>query len=66
MVLVIRTKREDKIMSNMSYCRFENTAADLDDCVNNWDNIDEDNQYEVSGKDRIIALARQIVQMEGE
>jgi Ran GTPase-activating protein (RanGAP) involved in mRNA processing and transport len=31
-------------MSNMSYCRFENTLADLEDCQDNFDNtnsIDE-------------------------
>lgn len=24
-------------MTNMSYCRFENTYDDLRDCFNNWD-----------------------------
>ena len=23
-------------MSNMSYCRFENTYSDLEDCYHNW------------------------------
>lgn len=27
-------------MSNMSYCRFENTLSDLEDCESNFDNID--------------------------
>jgi hypothetical protein len=25
-------------MSNTSYCRFQNTAQDLRDCYDNWDN----------------------------
>jgi hypothetical protein len=24
-------------MPNMSYCRFENTANDLQNCIDNWD-----------------------------
>ena len=33
-------------MSNMSYCRFENTNSDLSDCVEALDNtIKEDGQY---------------------
>lgn len=27
-----------RMMSNMSYCRFENTLSDLEDC---WENMDE-------------------------
>ncbi len=27
-------------MSNMSYCRFENTLADLEDCQDNFENIE--------------------------
>ena len=53
-------------MSNMSYCRFENTANDLADCVDNWDDIDKDNEDEVKGRNRIIRLAREIVNREGE
>jgi len=30
-------------MSNMSYCRFENTANDLQECVDNWE-LDEDTE----------------------
>lgn len=26
-------------MSNMSYCRFRNTARDLQDCIDAFDNI---------------------------
>lgn len=50
-------------MGNMSYCRNENTAGDLEDVWDNWD--DELNDYEQEGRDRIIELARAIVRREG-
>jgi hypothetical protein len=28
-------------MPNMSYCRFENTASDLEDCWDHWDDEDD-------------------------
>jgi len=52
-------------MSNMSYCRFENTREDLQDCVDNWDS-NKDSRWEQSAKEQIIELAREIVRMEGE
>jgi len=54
-------------MGNMSYCRFENTSKDLEDCINNWD-LDEKeaSDYEISAKKRIIELAREILEMEGD
>lgn len=46
-------------MSNMSYCRFENTAADLSDCLDHMD--DEDlSSYEIEGRKRIIVLCMEI------
>ena len=53
-------------MGNMSYCRFENTANDLQDCLNaiNRGETDELNQYEVQGLRRIIDMANDIVDME--
>lgn len=52
-------------MGNMSYCRFENTANDLQDC---WENFDDDlsNYYEIRGRKRIIKLACQIAENYGE
>jgi len=50
-------------MANMSYCRMENTASALADCVNNWEE-ELSSEYEKSGKRRIIALAREIVEMD--
>ena len=50
----------------MSNCRFENTANDLQDCLNaiNRGETDELNQYEVQGLRRIIDMANDIVDME--
>lgn len=31
-------------MSNMSYCRFENTAQDLQDCIDSLDNFNGDKE----------------------
>ena len=53
-------------MANMSYCRFENTARDLQDCVNAIDRgeTNELNDYEKSGLADILKLAEYIVDME--
>ena len=51
-------------MSNMSYCRMENTSKDLEDCVENWDLTEESSEYEISAKQRIIELAREIIELE--
>jgi len=50
----------------MSYCRFENTANDLRDCVNaiNRGETDELNEYEKSGLAEILKLSEYIVDME--
>ena len=50
-------------MGNMSYCRFENTARDLRDCVNAIHNgeTDELNEYELEGLQEILDLAQEIV-----
>lgn len=47
----------------MSYCRFENTARDLRDCVNaiRRGEYDELNDYEVEGLEEILFLAQEIV-----
>jgi len=52
-------------MGNMSYCRFENTANDLRDCVNaiNRGETDELNEYEKSGLAEILKLSEYIVDM---
>lgn len=48
-------------MSNMSYCRFQNTNADLKDCYDNMD--DDDLSFEERmARWRIIQLCVQIAQ----
>jgi len=51
-------------MANMSYCRFENTARDLQDCVNaiNRGETDELNNYEVEGLKDLLDLATNIIE----
>lgn len=58
-------------MSNMSYCRFQNTANDLQDCLDNFDdpNLEQSEEEPLEGNDlaeyrarrRIIEMARIIV-----
>ena len=55
------------IMSNMSYCRFQNTSIDLADCLdaleNHWD-MDDLSTDEVNGLENLLADARELVYME--
>ena len=53
-------------MSNMSYCRFENTANDLDDCFEHWDDDEELTEEEKRGKEKILDLCRDIVDSYGD
>lgn len=46
-------------MPNMSYCRFQNTASDLSDCVDHM--TDELSAEEHEARQRLIELAREIV-----
>lgn len=50
-------------MPNMSYCRFENTARDLRDCLDTIRNgeIDELNSYELDGLIKIQEMSQDIV-----
>ena len=52
----------------MSYCRFENTAQDLQDCVRAIENGDvyDFNSYELNGFKKLIRLAEEIVDMNDE
>lgn len=47
-------------MGNMPHCRFENTARDLRDVVENWDDPDLDAD-ERRARERIFAMAQDIV-----
>ena len=52
-------------MPNMSYCRFENTANDLQDCVDHWDDTPDEelsSDHERRGKKRLLALVKQIAE----
>jgi hypothetical protein len=53
-------------MGNMSYCRFENTARDLADCVSavNRGEINELNEYEIEGLIDIISLCNDMLENE--
>ena len=55
-------------MPNMSYCRFENTARTLQDCVNAiQDNeVNDLSTYEVNGLAELQLLAMDIVAMQDE
>ena len=45
-------------MANMSYCQFENTVSDLEDC---WDNFDvETSREENRARQRLIKLCHEI------
>lgn len=52
-------------MANMSYCRFENTASDLQDCYDNMDS-DEFSEREAKSRKRIIQLSCDIAESYGD
>ena len=57
-------------MGNMSYCRFENTARAMEDCVYAINHSEESHQqgdlshYEIRGLKDLLEHARDIVEME--
>lgn len=55
-------------MGNMSYCRFENTASDFNDCyeaiIEYEYNNRELNMYERDGLRALLALSKQFIQIE--
>jgi|TARA_R100000479_G_scaffold152339_1_gene88202 hypothetical protein len=53
-------------MGNMSYCRFENTARDLEDCLDaimDYE-FDEMSDREADGLQQLLFLAQQITEYE--
>ena len=50
----------------MSYCRFQNTYLDLQDCYENMVNIDEVSSDEKRAHDRLIELCKDIINDFGE
>ena len=53
-------------MGNMGYCRFENTLEDLRDCLEHWDDVDEDSEDEVRAQARMLKLCQRIVNNYGD
>ena len=55
-------------MGNMSYCRFENTAADLRDCLDaiHRGETDDLSSYEIDGLKSIMRMANDLVEMEDD
>ena len=55
-------------MGNMSYCRFENTARDLRDCVQAIENgeIDDLDSYEKNGLEDLLDYCEAIFFMKEE
>lgn len=50
-------------MPNMSYCRFENTLADMHDCLEHInDDLDEElRPEEVAAREEMIEVAKQMI-----
>ena len=49
-------------MANMSYCRFENTLADLRDCERNMDETYDMDRREAIARKHLIELCRDIAE----
>ena len=49
-------------MSNMSYCRFQNTLQDLQDCYNHIDDARDLSPDETIAKKRLIELCQEIAE----
>jgi ferredoxin-fold anticodon binding domain-containing protein len=41
-------------MGNMSYCRFENTEADLEDCYDHIEETENMSESELDARERLI------------
>ena len=54
-------------MGNMSYCRFENTSKDLEDCIEALRNYEDEcnnlSSYEVEALQDLIEQAKEIVEL---
>ena len=52
----------------MSYCRFENTTKDMQDCINAIEDreTDELSNYEVNALSEFLDLAREITNLDHE
>lgn len=55
-------------MGNMSYCRFENTLADMQDCLNALEcglDVEELSSYEISALSEFADVAQSIARYRG-
>lgn len=53
-------------MGNMSYCRFQNTVNDLQDCYDNMDDEDKLSEEEQRARKRLIKMCRDIADDYGD
>ena len=57
-------------MSNMSYCRFENTSRDLQDCIeaiqNHYEECADLSRYELRALSGILEQAEEIIDLSEE
>ena len=55
-------------MGNMSYCRFENTANDLDDCLQAIEDgkYEDLNSYERGGLSSLLTLCERVLKYKDE
>ena len=51
-------------MTNMAYCRFENTVADMRDCIKAMDDFDETeaSEYEIRAYKKFIELCHYVAE----
>jgi len=47
-------------MANMSYCRYQNTASDLSDCLHHIEEVEDLSRDELVARRRIIDMVREI------
>ena len=54
-------------MGNMSYCRFENTSKDLEDCIEALRNYEDEcnnlTRYEVQALQDLVEQAQEIIEL---
>ena len=57
------TNFKKRNMANMSYCRFENTTNDMEDCIYAIENgeTDELSSYEVNALEDFVQIAKNII-----
>ena len=53
-------------MGNMSYCRFQNTEGDLQDCYDNMEEIEGLSKGELAARNRLIELCCNIAKQFGD